>query len=100
MGFKSIQIITLMAVKNKKLIYTFYARFYILIKIFYSIHTQFIIYLTVITNSNLSIARDYQVFVLKKKIIFCFNYDKQRNCLTLKIHFLNNKNPFSIIKLS
>ena len=88
-----------MAVKNKKSIYTLRARFYILIKIFYSIHIQLIIYLTVITNSNFPIVKDYRVFILKK-IIFCFNYDKQQNCPILKIRSLNNKNPFLIIKLN
>ena len=56
-----------MAVKNKKLIYIFRARFYVLIEIFYLIHIQFIIYLTIIANSNLPIAGNYRVFVLKKR---------------------------------
>ena len=56
-----------MVIKNKKLIYTLCARFYVLIEIFYLIHTQFIIYLTVIINSNLLIAKDYRVFILKKR---------------------------------
>ena len=76
MGFKSIRIIALVAVKNKKLIYTLRARFCILIKIFYLIYTQLIIYSTVIANSNFPIAGDCRVFVLKEKIIFCFNYDE------------------------
>ena len=100
MGFKSIRIIALIAVKNKKSIYTLRARFYVLIEMFYSIYTQFIIYSTVITNSNLSIARDCRVFILKKKVIFYFNHDKRRDCPTLRIRFLNNKNPFSIARLS
>ena len=99
-GFKSIQMMALMAVKNKKSIYTFCARFYVLIKMFYPIHTQFIIYLTVITNSNFLIAKDCRIFVLKKKIMFCFNHDKRQDYLTLRIRFLNNRNLFSIIKLS
>ena len=56
MSFKSIQMITFVIIKNKKSIYIFYARFYVLIEIFYLIYTQLIIYLTVITNSNLLIA--------------------------------------------
>ena len=88
------------AVKNKKLIYILRARFYILIEMFYLIYIQFIIYLTVIANFNLLIAGDYQVFVLKKKIIFYFNYNERRNCLTLRICFLNNKNSFLIARLS
>ena len=92
--------IALVAVKNKKSIYTFYARFCILIKIFYSIYIQFIIYSTIIINSNLSIIKDYRVFISKKKVIFYFNYNKRRNCLTLKFYFLNNKNLFLIIRLN
>ena len=69
MNFKSIRIIAFIAVKNKKLIYTLRARFYILIKIFYLIHTQFIIYLTVITNFNFLIAKDYRIFIPKKNIL-------------------------------
>ena len=90
----------LVAVKNKKLIYTFCARFYVLIEIFYSIHIQLIIYLTVIANSNLPITGDYQIFVPKGKVIFYFNYDERRDCPTLRIRSLNNRNPFSIAKLS
>ena len=56
-----------MIIKNKKLIYTLYARFYILIKIFYLIYIQLIIYLIIIINSNLLIAGDCRVFVLRKK---------------------------------
>ena len=90
----------LVIVKNKKLIYILCARFCVLIKMFYLIHIQFIIYLIVIANSNLLIAEDCRVFVLEKKIIFYFNYDERRNCPILRIRFLNNKNPFSIAKLS
>ena len=70
MSFKSIRIITLVAVKNKKSIYIFRARFCVLIKTFYLIHIQFIIYLTIIINSNLLIAENYRVFVFKKNILF------------------------------
>ena len=38
MDLKSIRMITLVTVKNKKLIYTLCARFYVLIEIFYLIH--------------------------------------------------------------
>ena len=100
MNFKSIRIITLVTVKNKKSIYILYARFCILIKMFYLIHIQLIIYLTIIINSNFLIAKDYQVFVLKRKIIFCFNYNKRQNYPILKICSLNNKNSFSITKLN
>ena len=86
-------------VKNKKLIYIFYARFYVLIKMFYLIHIQLIIYLIIITNFNFLIAGDCRVFVLKK-IIFYFNYNKRRDYPILKICFLNNKNPFLIARLS
>ena len=58
---------TFMAVKNKKSIYTLRARFCILIKIFYLIYIQFIIYLIVIANSNFSIIGNCRVFILKKK---------------------------------
>ena len=88
------------AVKNKKLIYILYARFCVLIEIFYLIYTQLIIYLIININSNLPIAENYQVFVLKEKIKFYFNYNKRRDYLILRIRFLNNKNPFSIVKLS
>ena len=77
MGFKSLQIMAFIIVKNKKLIYTLRARFCVLIEIFYLIYTQFIIYLTVIANSNLLIIGDYQIFVLKEKIIFYFNYNER-----------------------
>ena len=100
MSLKSIRIIALVAVKNKKSIYTLRARFYMLIEIFYLIYTQLINYVTVITNSNFLIIGDYRVFILKEKIIFYFNYNEQRDYLILKIYFLNNKNPFSIAKLS
>ena len=99
MNFKSIRIIALVTIKNKKLIYIFYARFCVLIEIFYLIHIQLIIYLIIIINSNLPIAENCWVFVLEKKVIFCLNYNKRRDCLILKIRFLNNKNPFSIAKL-
>ena len=100
MGLKSIRIIAFITVKNKKSIYTLYARFCVLIKVFYLIYIQLIIYLIVIANSNLPIAKNYRVFVLKKKVIFYFNYNKRRDCLILKIYFLNNKNSFSIARLS
>ena len=100
MDFKSIRIIALVVVKNKKSIYTFRARFYVLIKVFYLIYIQLIIYLTVIANSNLPIAGDCRVFILGEKVIFYFNYNKRQDCLTLKIRFLNNKNLFLITKLS
>ena len=99
-NLKSIRMMTLMAVKNKKSIYTLRARFCVLIKMFYLIHTQLIIYLIVIINSNLPIAKDYRVFVPKKKVIFCLDYDEQRDCSILRICFLNDKNPFLITKLS
>ena len=89
-----------MAVKNKKSIYIFRARFCVLIKIFYSIHIQLIIYLTDIINFNFLIAKNYRVFILKKKVIFYFNYDERRDYLILRIRFLNNKNLFSIARLS
>ena len=76
MSFKSIQIMAFITVKNKKSIYIFCARFYMLIKVFYLIYTQFIIYLTVIAKFNFLIAENYRVFVLGRKIIFYFNYDK------------------------
>ena len=38
MNLKSIRMMALITVKNKKSIYTLRARFYILIKMFYSIH--------------------------------------------------------------
>ena len=100
MGLKFIRMMAFVAVKNKKSIYTFCARFYVLIEMFYSIHTQLIICSTVITNSNLLIAGDCRVFVLGGKIIFCLNHNKRRDCLTLRIRFLNDRNPFSIAKLS
>ena len=67
MGLKSIRIMAFVIIKNKKLIYTFRARFYILIKMFYLIHIQLIIYLIVIINSNFLIAENYRIFVLKEK---------------------------------
>ena len=62
-NFKSIRMMTFITIKNKKSIYTLRARFCILIKMFYLIHIQFIIYLIVIINSNLLIAEDYRVFI-------------------------------------
>ena len=100
MGFKSIRIMAFVAVKNKKSIYTLRARFCVLIEMFYLIHTQLIIYSTVIINSNLLIAEDCRVFVLGEKIIFYFNHNKRRDCLILRIRSLNDRNPFSIVKLS
>ena len=99
-NLKFIRIMALVTVKNKKLIYIFRARFYVLIKIFYSIHIQLIIYLIIITNFNLPIAKNYRVFVLGRKIIFYFNHNERRDCSILRICFLNNKNLFSIIKLN
>ena len=75
-NLKSIRIMALVTVKNKKLIYTLCARFYVLIKMFYLIHTQLIIYPTIIANSNLPIAGNYRIFVPKKKVIFCLNHNK------------------------
>ena len=92
--------IAFMVVKNKKSIYTLYARFYILIEMFYLIYTQLIICLTVIINSNLLIAGDCRVFVLEKKMIFYFNHNERQNCLILRIRSLNDKNPFSIARLN
>ena len=100
MSLKSIRIMALVAVKNKKSIYTFRARFYMLIKMFYPIYIQLIICLTIIANSNLPIARDCRVFVLGEKIIFYFNHDERRDCSTLRICSLNNRNLFSIARLS
>ena len=100
MSLKSIRMMALVAVKNKKSIYILRARFCVLIEIFYSIHIQFIIYLTVIANSNLLIAGDCRVVVLGGKIIFYFNHNERRDCLTLRIRFLNDKNPFLIARLS
>ena len=100
MGLKSIRMMALMAVKNKKSIYTLYTRFYMLIEMFYPIYIQLIIYLTIIANSNLLIAKNCRVFVSKKKVMFYFNHDKRRNCPILRIRFLNNRNPFSITRLS
>ena len=99
-NFKSIRIIAFVTIKNKKSIYILRARFCVLIEMFYLIHIQLIIYLTIIINSNLPIARNYQVFVLKEKMIFYFNHDKRQDCLILRIRSLNNKNPFSIARLS
>ena len=99
-SFKSIWIIALITVKNKKLIYILYARFYMLIEMFYLIHIQLIIYSTVIANFNFPIARNYRVFVLGGKIIFYFNYNKRRDYLILRIHSLNNKNSFLIARLN
>ena len=100
MSLKSIRMITLVVVKNKKSIYTLRARFYILIEVFYLIYTQLIICPTIIINSNLLIAGNCRVFILKKKIIFYFNHNKRRDCLILRIRSLNNKNPFSIARLN
>ena len=99
-NLKFIRIMTLVAVKNKKLIYILRARFYMLIKIFYLIYIQLIIYLTVIINFNFLIIKNCRVFVLEEKIIFYFNYNKRRDYLILRIYFLNNKNLFLITKLS
>ena len=100
MGFKSIRMMALMTVKNKKSIYTLRARFYVLIEMFYLIHIQLIICLTVIANSNLLIAGDYQVFVLKKKVMFCFDYNERQDYPILRIRSLNDRNPFLIARLS
>ena len=100
MGLKSIRMMALVTIKNKKLIYTLRARFCVLIEMFYLIYTQFIIYPTVITNSNLSIAGNCRVFVSKGKIMFYFNHNKRRDCPILRICFLNNRNSFSIARLS
>ena len=100
MGLKSIRMMALMAVKNKKSIYTLRARFCVLIEVFYLIHTQLIICLTVIANSNFPIAGDCRVFVPEGKVIFCLNHDERRDCLTLRIRSLNDRNPFSIARLS
>ena len=75
-NFKSIRIMVFVAVKNKKLIYILRARFYLLIEIFYLVYTQFIIYLTIIANSDFLIAKNCRVFILERKIIFYFNYNK------------------------
>ena len=99
-NLKSIRIMALVTVKNKKSIYTLRARFCVLIKMFYPIYIQLIIYSTIIINSNLPIAEDCRVFVLEKKMIFYFNYDERRDCPILRIRSLNNKNPFLIAKLS
>ena len=100
MGLKSIRMMALMTVKNKKSIYTLRARFCVLIKMFYLIYTQLIICPTVITNSNLLIAGDCRVFVPRRKVMFCLNHDERRDCPTLRIRSLNNRNPFSIARLS
>ena len=100
MGLKSIRMMALVAVKNKKSIYTLRARFCVLIEVFYLIHTQLIIYPTVIANFNLPIVGDCRVFVLGEKVIFCLDYNKRRDCLILRIRSLNNRNPFSIARLS
>ena len=76
MSLKSIRMMALVVVKNKKSIYTLRARFCVLIEMFYLIHIQLIICLTVIANSNLPIAGNCRVFVLKEKVIFYFNYNK------------------------
>ena len=99
-SLKSIRMMALITVKNKKSIYTLRARFCVLIKIFYLIYIQLIICPTVIANSNLPIAGDCRVFVLKRKIIFCLNHNKQRDFTILRICSLNNRNPFSIARLS
>ena len=100
MSFKSIRMMALVTVKNKKLIYTLRARFCVLIEMFYLIHTQLIICSTVIINFNLPIAEDCRVFVSEGKVIFYFNHDEQQNYPILRIRFLNDRNPFSIAKLS
>ena len=100
MDLKSIRMMALVVVKNKKSIYTLRARFCVLIKMFYLIHTQLIIYSIIIANSNLPIAEDCRVFVLKEKVIFCLNHNKRRDYLILRIRSLNNRNPFSIARLS
>ena len=100
MGLKSIQMMALVVVKNKKSIYTLRARFCVLIEVFYLIHTQLIICLTVIANSNFPIAGDCRVFVSGEKVMFCFDHNKRRDCLILRICSLNDRNPFSIARLS
>ena len=100
MGFKSIRMMALVAVKNKKSIYTLRARFCVLIEMFYLIHTQLIICPIVITNSNLPIAENYRVFVPEGKVIFYFDHDEQRDYPILRIRSLNDRNPFSITRLS
>ena len=100
MGLKSIRMMAFVAVKNKKSIYTLRARFCVLIEMFYLIHIQLIICLTVIANSNFPIAEDCRVFVLGGKMIFYLNHDERRDCLILRIRSLNDRNPFSIARLS
>ena len=100
MGLKSIRMMAFVAVKNKKSIYILRARFCVLIEMFYLIHTQLIICSTVIANSNLPIAEDCRVFVSGGKVMFYFDHDERRDCLTLRIRSLNDRNPFSIARLS
>ena len=66
-NLKFIRMMAFVAVKNKKLIYILRARFCVLIKIFYLIYIQLIIYLIVITNFNFPITGDCRIFVLKKR---------------------------------